>query len=408
MYQDAILRRQKMSRKVYFSSLPSGSLLEPSRRKSIGGNSAKKSNDNNRNKPRSSLLVNKLSPKKQQQTPDPQPQFKMKDIYNSPTKVISITENPGSSNAKGYLAAVVVPLKEPVAGVPSGTHRTRDDVIKAALENGVWEGSEAGESTNPNSPFISSTNQTPTTESQPPPISGTATICYDHSQLYESTLSETPTKVAQSRSTVMTHALTNGIWELSDDDGSTNNSVDSHSPIPPPAPSSSSNTIHVAMDKENAPVLNNIKKMDSLLPSKAEKRQPSTPFVVQEGVLERRLQSNDSKMVWVTENYILLSNSILVRENNDKQKRKEINLRQGNVKVRGVRGINNSKSDKQHIIEIFAADDEDENNNITLACQSADDQVVWVASLIGQTRQGKAWNTNVFKQRIDDKPVTVV
>ena len=367
MYQDALMRRQKMNRKVYFSNIPSKPMLENSKQvqsaNAAGHDTNRDGNNNDKNKAkrRTSYIertYRMFSPEKD--VPNASDLFRIDDVYEAPPVEISI-DNPQ-------------PLSLPDSSVSgAGVLRSRDDVIKAALLHGVWEGSENGESTNPNSPLFSTTgentpiiagnavegqNKQQQQQQQQQPTSNQE-YEKENSQLYESTF-ETPTKILQRRTLDrVTHALTNGIWEA-DEDGSIS-IASSDSPL------SSSSSIKKGGSsefKENNP-----------------KSNVSTPvsinmgsYVLQEGYLERRVSSDD---VWSKEKYKLLSSGMLTCENNG-------NMNQIDMKYANVHGHRNNSGSKkkvdsrrQYLIEINHGDEK-----IILACATADEQVGWVASLM--------------------------
>ncbi len=361
MYQDALMRRQKMNRKVYFSNVPSGAMLESSKQVQTANAAAQRINDNGndytkqtkrRQSSHTGRIYSMFSPEKGR--PNTSDLFSIDDVYVEPPVEIA-GDNPQSASK-------------------SSVQTRRDDVIKAALMHGVWEGSENGESTNPNSPLLTTTENTPGSavnveqsvqqqkQDQSIRLNGNQDQDKENSQLYESTF-ETPTKILQRRTQArVTHALTNGIWEAEEDGSISVASSDS--------PLSSSSSVKRAGSfgyKENN-LKSNTSTPNSIIMG---------PYILQEGYLERRIVPDNK---WSREKYKLLSSGILMCEN-------DTNMNQINMKYASARGSRrNSSGDKmkagskrQYLIEIVHGDGKEK---VILACATADEQVGWVASLM--------------------------
>ena len=360
MYQDALMRRQKMNRKVYFSNVSSGSMLENSKQVQAANATARRSSGESSDEMMKARRKSKVKETKyrmfspEKEMPNISDLFSMDEVYDAPPVEI-LVDNPQPPQQLSTQA------------------RTRDDMIKAALLHGVWEGSENGESTNPNSPTLPTTTENTPGSTENTGVSNQQQKQHstsgrtesndkdkEHSQLYESTF-ETPTKILQRRTQArVTHALTNGIWEAEEDGSISVASSDS-----PLSSSSSIKKAGLSGQKENYP------KSNTSTPNSLS----AGPYVLQEGYLERRVSADN---VWSKEKYKLLSSGMLLCESN-------IKFNQINMKYATARGSRrNDESNKQiadskrqYIIEIVHGDE-----NIILACATADEQVGWVASLM--------------------------
>ena len=402
MYQDALLRRQKINRKVYFSGIPTGSVLEGKNNSLVHStNQARRESTSKGDLTNGIIPQEKEFKQKSEKVYIPRLQDDKRFLSNATTRESCIESESSRKSDSFRIGDVYSPQSIDISEINpqsvyhsirtvESNNRTREDVIKAALLHGVWEGSETGGSTNPNSPFLSSQATTPSTDS-----SLHAQLLANDSQLYESTV-QSPTKedAVISRSTLLNHALQNGIWEL-DEDGlsvedsplpSTSSSVAS-APASPASTVSSTDTkkrkknVNIKVDKEN--VQPNVGKAMAIPKVPSKRSNELSKFVLHEGSLRRLVNSTaqlQEDASWIKGKYTLLNTGILTYEETNGETT-SIDMKVSNVK--GIRG-----ADQTHLIII--RDTRSENGmfeNITLACASADDQVEWVACLIGQTDQ---------------------